>query len=145
MNVDSVRGWCRWRVLLMARPAVISMFWGSLLIFHIPTITAELIHSRNHFLASLTNKQNKLDKKTEGSTSFSLLKASSLKIGWPHVNSTNKIHNPIGISLLTCVCLCLSHLNDFLNQILLMFLLNMRQIWKTGFILASSLWQVTFL
>ena len=63
--------------------------------------------------------------------SFSLFKASLLKMGCPHANSMYKVHSPVGVRLLACVCLGLSHLKDFLN--------HMRQTWKTQFILVSSL------
>ena len=54
---------------------------------------------------------SKLDNKIEGAT-FSLFKASLLKIGHSHANYTYKVHNPIGIRLLTCLCLGLNHLNE---------------------------------
>ena len=53
---------------------------------------------------------SKSDNKIEGAT-FSLFKA-SLKIGHSHANYTYKVHNPIGIRLLTCLCLGLNHLNE---------------------------------
>ena len=43
---------------------------------------------KNLFFPNVINKWNKLDEKTEGATS----KVSLLKLGHPHVNSTNKIH-----------------------------------------------------
>ena len=103
-------------IFFTTSPVIIPIFWGSLLIFH--TISAELMHSKILCFPIVISKWNKLDVKIKVSTSFSLFKASSLKMGFPHDNSTYKICNPIGISLLTCVCLGLSHLSDFLNQIL---------------------------
>ena len=41
-----------------------------------------------------------------------MFKASLLKMGCPHANSSHRIHNPIGIRLLTCLRLGLSHLNE---------------------------------
>ena len=41
-----------------------------------------------------------------------LFKASLLKMGHPHANSTYIIHNPVGIRLLTRLHLTLSHLNE---------------------------------
>ena len=41
-----------------------------------------------------------------------MLKASLLKVGRPHANATYRIHNPVGIRLLTFFCLGLGHLND---------------------------------
>ena len=47
----------------------------------------------------------------KGATSFSLIKASLLKMGCPHASSTYKIHSSIERRLLTHLYLCLSHLN----------------------------------
>ena len=67
---------------------------------------------RNSFFPNVINKWNKLDEKIKGATLFSLLKASLLKMGCPHANSTYRIHNPIGIRLLKRLHLGLSHLNE---------------------------------
>ena len=34
-------------------------------------------------------------------------------MGRPHATSTYRIHNPVGIRLLTCLCFGLSHLNEY--------------------------------
>ena len=67
---------------------------------------------KNSFFPNVINKWNKLDEKIKGATLFSLLKASLLKMGCPHANSTYRIHNPIGIRLLKHLHLGLSHLNE---------------------------------
>ena len=67
---------------------------------------------KDSFFANVINEWNKLDEKIKGTTSFSLSKASLLKMGRPHANSTYRIHNPVGISLLTRLRLGLSHLNE---------------------------------
>ena len=67
---------------------------------------------KNSFFPNVINKWNKLDDEIKGATSFSLFKASLLKIGRPHANSTYRIHNPVGIRLLTRLRLGLSHLNE---------------------------------
>ena len=61
---------------------------------------------------NVINKWNKLDDENKGATSFSLFKASLLKMGRPHANSTNRIHNPDGIRLLMRLRRDLSHLNE---------------------------------
>ena len=58
------------------------------------------------------NKWNKLDKEIKDVTSFSLLKALLLKMGRPHANSRYRVHNPVGIRLITRLHLSLSHLNE---------------------------------
>ena len=55
---------------------------------------------------------NKLDEKIKGSTSFSLFMASLLKMGHPHAKPAYRIHNPVGLRLLTRLHLGLSHLNE---------------------------------
>ena len=82
----------------------------NLLISHV--ITAEMIHSRIHFFPNVINEWDKLDEKIKGATLFSLFKASLLKMGHCHANSTYTIHNPVGIRLLTCFCLVVSHLSE---------------------------------
>ena len=82
----------------------------NLLISHI--ITAEMIHSRIHFFPNVLNEWNKLDDKIKGATLFSLFKASLLKMSHCHAHSTNRIHNPVGIRLLMCFCLVVSHLSE---------------------------------
>ena len=67
---------------------------------------------KNSFFPNVTNEWNKLDEKIKGATSFSLFKASLLKMGRPHVNCTYRINNSVGIMLLTRLCLGLSHLNE---------------------------------
>ena len=67
---------------------------------------------KNSFFPNVINKWNKLDDKIKGATSFSLFKASLIKMGRPHANSTYRIHNPVGIMLLTRFRLGLSHLNE---------------------------------
>ena len=67
---------------------------------------------KNSFFPYVINKWNKLDEEIKGATSFSLLKALLLKMGRPHANSTYRIHNPVGIRLLTRLHLSLSHLNE---------------------------------
>ena len=67
---------------------------------------------KNIFLANVINEWNKLDDQIKGATSFSLFKTSLVKIGHPHANSTYRIHNQVGIKLLTRLRLCLSHLNE---------------------------------
>ena len=67
---------------------------------------------KNSFFPNVINKWNKLDEKIKGATLFSLLKASLLKMGHCHAHSTNRIHNPVGIRLLMCFCLVVSHLSE---------------------------------
>ena len=67
---------------------------------------------KNSFFANVINEWNKLDEKIKVATSFSLFKASLLKMGRPHANSTYRIHNPVGIRFLTRLRLGLSHLNE---------------------------------
>ena len=68
---------------------------------------------KNSFFPNVINKWNKLDEKIKSATPFSLFKASLLKMGRPHANSTYRIHNPVGgIRLLTRLRLGLSHLNE---------------------------------
>ena len=67
---------------------------------------------KNSFFPNVINEWNKLDEKIKGATSFSLFKALLLKMGHPHVDSTYRIHNPVGIMLLMCLHLELSHLNE---------------------------------
>ena len=74
---------------------------------------------KNSFFPNVINEWNKLDEKIKGATSFSLFKASLLKMGCPHANSTYRIHYPVGIRLLTRLCRGLSHLNTNFDIILL--------------------------
>ena len=67
---------------------------------------------KNSFFPNVINKWNKLDEKIKGATSFSLFKALLLKMGHPHANPTYRIHNPVGIRLLTHLHLGLTHLNE---------------------------------
>ena len=67
---------------------------------------------KNSFFPNVIDEWNKLKDEIEGATSFSLFKASLLKMGRPHANSTYRIHNPVGIRLLTCLRLGLSYLNE---------------------------------
>ena len=67
---------------------------------------------KNPFFPNVINNWIKLDEEIKGATSFSLFKPSLLKIGCPHANSAYRIHNPVGIRLLTCLCLGLSNLNE---------------------------------
>ena len=67
---------------------------------------------KNSFFANVINEWNKLDEKIKVATSFSLFKASLLKVDRPHANFTYRIHNPVGIRLLTRLRLGLSHLNE---------------------------------
>ena len=67
---------------------------------------------KNSFFPNVINEWNKLDQKIKDATSFSLFQASLLKMGRPHANSTYRIHNPIGIKLLTRLHLGLSHLTE---------------------------------
>ena len=54
---------------------------------------------KNSFFPNVINEWNSLDEKIKGATSFSLLKVSLL--------------NSAGIRLLKCLCLDLSHLNEY--------------------------------
>ena len=67
---------------------------------------------KNLFFPNVINEWNKLDEKIKSAASFSLFKASVLKIGRPHANSTYRIHNTIEIRLLIRLRLGLSHLNE---------------------------------
>ena len=73
---------------------------------------------KNSFFPNFINKWNKLDEKIKGATLFSLFKASLLKMGCPHANSTYRIHYPVGIRLLTRLCRGLSHRNTNFDIIL---------------------------
>ena len=64
------------------------------------------------FFPNVINEWNKVDDEIKGATSFSMFKASLLKLGRPHANSTYRIHNPVGIRFLTRLHLGLSHLNE---------------------------------
>ena len=66
---------------------------------------------RNSFFPNVINEWNKLDEKIKGASSFSLVKASLLKMGPSHANAAYRIHNPVGIRLFTCLYLGLGHLN----------------------------------
>ena len=68
---------------------------------------------KNSSFLNVINEWNKLDEKIKGAISFSVFKASLLKMARPHVNSTYRIHNPVGTRLLTRLCLGLSHLNEY--------------------------------
>ena len=68
---------------------------------------------KNSFFPNVINEWNKLDERIKDATSFSLFKASLLKMGCPHANCTYKIHNPIGIKLLMRLRLGLSYLNEY--------------------------------
>ena len=70
--------------------------------------------SKNSFFPNVINEWNKLDKKIKGATSLSLFKASLLKMGHPHANTTYRIHNPVGIRLLTRLRIGLSE--PYLNE-----------------------------
>ena len=67
---------------------------------------------KNSFFPNVINEWNELVEKIKGAPSFSLFKASLLKVSRPHANSTCRIHNPVGIWLLTRLRLGLSHLNE---------------------------------
>ena len=67
---------------------------------------------KNSFFPNFINEWNKLDEKIKGVVSFSLFKASLLKMVRPHANSIYRIHNPVRIKLLTHLCLVLIHLNE---------------------------------
>ena len=67
---------------------------------------------KNSFFLNAINEWNKLDEKIKGATSFSLFKASLLKMGRSDANYTYRIHNLVGIRLLTRLRLGLSHLNE---------------------------------
>ena len=79
---------------------------------HIPHYYCRTDTFKNSFFPNVINEWNKLDEKIKGATSFSLFKASLLKMGCPHANSTYRIHNPVGIRLHTRLRLVLSHLNE---------------------------------
>ena len=79
---------------------------------HIPHYYCRTDTFKNSFFPNAMNEWNKLDEKIKGATSFSFFKASLLKVGCPHANSTNRIHNPVGIRLLTLLHLGLSQLNE---------------------------------
>ena len=79
---------------------------------NIPHYYCRIDKSKNSFFSNVINEWSKLDKKIKGATSFFLFKASLLEIGHPHENSTHRIHNPVGIRLLTRLRLGLSHLNE---------------------------------
>ena len=61
---------------------------------------------------NVISEWNKLNDEIKGATSFSLFKVSLLKMGLPHANSTYRIHNSVGIRLLTRLRLDLSHLSE---------------------------------
>ena len=67
---------------------------------------------KNSFYPNDRNEWNKLDEKIKGTTSLFLFKALLLKMGCSHANSTRRILNPIGIKLLMCLQLGLSHNNE---------------------------------
>ena len=67
---------------------------------------------KNSFFPNVINEWNKPNDKIKGATSFSLFKASLLKMGCPHGNYTYRIHNPVGIRFLTRLRLGLSHVNE---------------------------------
>ena len=67
---------------------------------------------KNSFFPNVINEWNKLDEEIKCATSFSLFKASLLKMGRPHAKSTFRIDNPVGIRLLVRLRLGLSHLKE---------------------------------
>ena len=80
--------------------------------FNIPHYYCRTDTFKNSFFRNHINEWNKLDEKIKGATSFSLFKASLLKMGCPHANCTYRIHNPVGIRLHTRLSLVLSHHNE---------------------------------
>ena len=79
---------------------------------NIPHYYCRTVTFKNSFFPNHINEWNKPDEKIKGATSFSLFKASLLKMSCPHANSTYRIHNPVGIRLHTRLRLVLSHLNE---------------------------------
>ena len=79
---------------------------------NIPHYYCKVDTFKNSFFPNFINEWNKLDDEITGATSFSLFKASLLKMGRSHANSTYRIHSPVGISLLTRLRLGLIHLNE---------------------------------
>ena len=67
---------------------------------------------KNSFFPNVINEWNKLHEEIKCATSFSLFKASLLKMGRPHAKSTFRIDNPVGIRLLVRLRLGLSHLKE---------------------------------
>ena len=79
--------------------------------FNIPHYYCRTYTLKNSFFQNVVHKWNKVDEKIKGATSYSLLKTSLLKMGRAHANSTYRIHNPVGIRLLTRLRCGLTHLN----------------------------------
>ena len=79
---------------------------------NIPHYYCGTVTFKNSFFPNHINEWNKPDEKIKGATSFSLFKASLLKMGPSHAKSTYKFHNSVGIRLLMRLCLDLSHLNE---------------------------------
>ena len=67
---------------------------------------------RNSFFLYTIVEWNKLDVTVRNAKSFLIFKNLSLKIGRPIQNSIFKIHDPLGIKLLTRQTVGLSHLNE---------------------------------
>ena len=57
-------------------------------------------------------KRNKLDVTVRNVKSFLIFKSLLLKIGRPIQNSIFKVHDPLGIKLLTRLRVGISHLNE---------------------------------
>ena len=79
--------------------------------FNIPRYYCRTDAFKNSFFPTIINEWDKLDEKIKCGTSFSRFKALLLKMGCPHAKSTYTVHNPVGIRLLTRLCLGLSRLN----------------------------------
>ena len=64
------------------------------------------------FLNILEVEWNKLDLGTQKSKSYAIFWNALLKIDWPNQCSMCRMHNPVGLKLLTRLRLGLSHLNE---------------------------------
>ena len=67
---------------------------------------------RNSFFPYTVNEWNNLDNIIKSSESYLMFKKRILNLIRHKCNETNRIHNPTGLKLLTCIRLSLSHLND---------------------------------
>ena len=68
---------------------------------HIPHYYCRTDTFKNLFFPNVMNEWNKLDEKIKGARSFSLFKASLIKMGRPHGNSTHRIYDPVETRLFT--------------------------------------------
>ena len=78
----------------------------------VETYFAEQVHLNIYFFLYSISEWNKLDPDLRNAKSYSTFRKSLLKSGRPSPNHIYKIHDPLGLKLLTRLRLSLSHLNE---------------------------------